>query len=135
LTRRRDVPGALAGSAERRFGPFILHTDPTGRVLDALVPTPGVLSPDNPFLLGRTPNLASSNGFEAMAPSKDGRTLRRACSRSAAESGVRRRHELRIDGPQPGAAGLQRLDRREGAAARLACGPCSSSKPGLSERG
>jgi hypothetical protein len=57
------------------FGPFILHTDATGKVLDAPVPTPGVLSPDNPFLLGRTPNLASSNGFEAMALSKDGRTL------------------------------------------------------------
>ena len=57
------------------FGPFILHTDATGKVLDAPVPTPGVLSPDNPFLLGRTPNLAGSNGFEAMALSKDGRTL------------------------------------------------------------
>jgi hypothetical protein len=57
------------------FGPFILHTDATGKVLDAPVPTPGVFSPDNPLLLGRTPNLASSNGFEAMALSKDGRTL------------------------------------------------------------
>src|SRR5262249_15438659 len=42
---------------------------------DAPVPTPGVMSPDNPMLLGRTPNLASSNGFEGMALSKDGRTL------------------------------------------------------------
>lgn len=57
------------------FGPFILHTDATGKVLDAPVPTPGVMSPDNPFLLGRTPNLGGSNGFEAMALSKDGRTL------------------------------------------------------------
>ena len=57
------------------FGPFIVHTDATGKVLDAPVPTPGVMSPDNPFLLGRTPNLAGSNGFEAMALSKDGRTL------------------------------------------------------------
>jgi hypothetical protein len=57
------------------FGPFILHTDATGKVLDAPVPTPGVLSPDNPFLLGRTPNLGSSSGFEAMALSADGRTL------------------------------------------------------------
>ena len=39
------------------------------------MPTPGVMSPDNPLLLGRTPNLAGSNGFEAMALSKDGRTL------------------------------------------------------------
>ena len=57
------------------FGPFIIHADATGKVLDAPVPTPGVFSPDNPLLLGRTPNLASSNGFEAMALSKDGRTL------------------------------------------------------------
>jgi hypothetical protein len=57
------------------FGPFIVHTDATGKVLDAPIPRPGVFSPDNPFLLGRTPNLASSNGFEAMALSKDGRTL------------------------------------------------------------
>ena len=57
------------------FGPFIVHTDATGKVLDAPVPTPGVMSPDNPFRLGRTPNLAASNGFEAMALSKDGRTL------------------------------------------------------------
>jgi glycerophosphoryl diester phosphodiesterase len=57
------------------FGPFIVHTDATGKVLDAPVPTPGVMSPDNPNLGNRTPNLASSNGFEAMALSKDGRTL------------------------------------------------------------
>jgi hypothetical protein len=57
------------------FGPFIVHTDDTGKVLDAPVPLPGVMSPDNPLLLGRTPNLNSSNGFEGMALSKDGRTL------------------------------------------------------------
>ena len=57
------------------FGPFIVHTDPAGKVLDAPVPTPGVMSPDNPFLLGRSPNLGGSSGFEAMALSKDGRTL------------------------------------------------------------
>jgi glycerophosphoryl diester phosphodiesterase len=57
------------------FGPFIVHVDAKGRVLDAPVPLPRVMSPDNPFLLGRTPNLASSNGFEAMALSADGKTL------------------------------------------------------------
>ena len=57
------------------FGPFIVHVDAKGRVLDAPVPLPRVFSPDNPFLLGRTPNLASSNGFEGMALSKDGDTL------------------------------------------------------------
>ena len=57
------------------FGPFIVHVDAKGRVLDAPVPLPRVFSPDNPFLLGRTPNLASSNGFEGMALSNDGKTL------------------------------------------------------------
>jgi hypothetical protein len=57
------------------FGPFILHTDATGKVLDPPVPTPGVFSPDSPYLFGRTPNLGGSNGFEAMALSKDGRML------------------------------------------------------------
>ena len=57
------------------FGPFIVHADATGKVLDAPVPLPGIVSPDNPMLLGRTPNLNSSSGFEGMAISKDGHTL------------------------------------------------------------
>jgi hypothetical protein len=57
------------------FGPFILHTDANGKVLDPPVPTPGVRSPDSPYLFGRPNNLGGSNGFEAMALSKDGRTL------------------------------------------------------------
>jgi hypothetical protein len=57
------------------FGPFLLHTDATGRVLDPPVSTPGVMSPDNPFLGTRQPNLGGSNGFEGMALSRDGRTL------------------------------------------------------------
>jgi hypothetical protein len=56
------------------FGPFLLHTDLTGKVLEAPIPVPGVRSPDNP-LPGSAPNLASSNGFEGMAISPDGRTL------------------------------------------------------------
>jgi glycerophosphoryl diester phosphodiesterase len=43
-------------------------------VLEAPIPVPGVRSPDNP-LPGPAPNLASSNGFEGMAISPDGRTL------------------------------------------------------------
>jgi glycerophosphoryl diester phosphodiesterase len=57
------------------FGPFIVHVDATGKVLDAPVPTPGVMSPSNPFLLGRTANLPNSSGFEGMALSTDGKTL------------------------------------------------------------
>ena len=40
------------------FGPFLLHTDASGRVLGAPIPLPGVQSPQNPFLGGGTPNLA-----------------------------------------------------------------------------
>ncbi|HEY9229529.1 MAG TPA: esterase-like activity of phytase family protein [Gemmatimonadaceae bacterium] len=58
------------------FGPFILHTDRTGKVLEAPIPLPGVMSPQNPFL----PNtdaftLPASGGFEGMAMSVDGRKL------------------------------------------------------------
>jgi hypothetical protein len=56
------------------FGPFLLHTDSTGKVLDAPIPTPGVQAPENPFLVG-APNLPSSGGFEGMAMKKNGKTL------------------------------------------------------------
>lgn len=61
------------------FGPFLLHTDRAGRVLEAPIPLPDVKSPDYP---GDFPppfpgpaNLASSSGFEGMALSQDGKTL------------------------------------------------------------
>ena len=57
------------------FGPFLLHTDAVGRVLDAPYPLPGVRSPQNPFLGSGTPNLASSKGFEGMAIAPNGRFL------------------------------------------------------------
>ena len=57
------------------FGPFLLHTDATGKVLEAPIPLPGVRSPDYPGLTPGTNNLAASNGFEGMAISPDGRTL------------------------------------------------------------
>jgi hypothetical protein len=57
------------------FGPFLLHTDATGRVLDAPIPTPGVRSPDYPGITPDRVNLARSNGFEGMALSDDGRKL------------------------------------------------------------
>jgi hypothetical protein len=56
------------------FGPFLLHTDETGRVLEAPIPLPGVQSPQNPYLSG-TPNLPASRGFEPLALSIDGKTL------------------------------------------------------------
>ena len=56
------------------FGPFLLHTDGTGKVLEAPIPLPGVQAPENPFLSG-PPNLPSSGGFEGMAMAVDGKTL------------------------------------------------------------
>src|SRR5262245_17435855 len=57
------------------FGPFLLHTDRLGRVLETPIPLPGVRSPQNPFLGSGTPNLPSSRGFEGMAITPDGKTL------------------------------------------------------------
>lgn len=57
------------------FGPYLLHTDAAGRLLEAPVPLPGVQSPDNPELGTATADLASSKGFEGMAQSTDGRYL------------------------------------------------------------
>jgi hypothetical protein len=58
------------------FGPFLLHTDATGRVLEAPVPLPDVKSPENPTLeAGEEPSLSTSKGFEGMAISADGDTL------------------------------------------------------------
>ena len=58
------------------FGPFLLHTDAQGRLLEAPVPTPGVKSPSNPTLRpGEKPNLPDSKGYEGLAISPDGRTL------------------------------------------------------------
>ena len=58
------------------FGPFLLHTDATGKVLEAPYPLPGVQSPQNPFLPEPDAwTLPRSRGFEGMALSVDGRTL------------------------------------------------------------
>jgi hypothetical protein len=57
------------------FGPFLLHTDRTGRVLEAPIPARGVRSPDYPGITPERVNLARSNGFEGMALSGDGRKL------------------------------------------------------------
>ena len=58
------------------FGPFLLHTDARGRLLEAPIPTPGVRSPSSPVLPpGARPNLGGSKGFEGMAISPDGSRL------------------------------------------------------------
>jgi hypothetical protein len=57
------------------FGPFLLHTDATGKVLEAPVQLPGVQSPQNPSLGGGAATLPRSKGFEGMAIAPNGRTL------------------------------------------------------------
>jgi hypothetical protein len=57
------------------FGPFLLHTDSTGVLLEAPIPLPGVWSPQHPDLGGGTANLPRSGGFEGMALTPDGRAL------------------------------------------------------------
>jgi hypothetical protein len=58
------------------FGPFLLHTDATGKVLEAPIPLPGVQSPQNPFLLDPDEwTIRASRGFEGTALSIDGKRL------------------------------------------------------------
>ncbi|MEV0828294.1 esterase-like activity of phytase family protein [Nonomuraea rubra] len=59
------------------FGPYLVRTDRTGKVLQAPIPLPdGTKSPQSPDLAaGETPTLPASRGFEAMAASTDGWTL------------------------------------------------------------
>jgi hypothetical protein len=50
------------------FGPFLLHTDSTGKVLEAPFPLPKVASPQNPSLSSPDAwTLPASRGFEGMA--------------------------------------------------------------------
>jgi hypothetical protein len=57
------------------FGPFLIHTDAAGKVLEAPYPLPGVKSPQNPFLGNGTPNLPRSKGFEGVAITPNGKLL------------------------------------------------------------
>jgi hypothetical protein len=58
------------------FGPWILHFDATGKLLDTPFATPGgLMSPSNPFLGGNPPTQPNSRGYEAMAISPKGTHL------------------------------------------------------------
>jgi len=62
---RKDKHGNLWFGEE--FGPFLVKTDATGKVLRQEVAMPGVMAPENPYR-GSTPaNLGGSRGFEGMA--------------------------------------------------------------------
>ena len=56
------------------FGPWMLHFDASGSLLEPPISLPGVRSPQNPELTpGEAPTLDRSKGFEAAAPSANGR--------------------------------------------------------------
>ena len=57
------------------FGPFILHFDAEGWLLDAPLEPPFGMSPQNPNLGTDEPRVQQSRGFEAMAMSPDGTRL------------------------------------------------------------
>jgi hypothetical protein len=59
------------------FGPWLLHTDASGKLLEPPIDLPGVKSPQNPPVapFNATPTLGRSSGFEGMALAADGETL------------------------------------------------------------
>jgi hypothetical protein len=82
--------------------PFLVHTDATGKVLEAPIPLPDVKSPDYPpdfpAPVAGPANLPSSGGFEGMAISPDGRTLYPTLEQSVAgdDPTTRRMYEFDI---------------------------------------
>jgi len=70
---QRDRRGDLWIGDE--FGPWILHFDAAGRLLEPPIDLPdGLISPNNPHLVG-TPNVLNSRGIEAMALTPSGHDL------------------------------------------------------------
>ncbi len=69
------------------FGPFLVHVDSAGRVLDAPVALEGVASPQDP--LGRPTTLPRSGGFEGMSITPDGRRLLAMLEKPLAVGGKR----------------------------------------------
>ncbi|GAA2116024.1 esterase-like activity of phytase family protein [Actinomadura alba] len=58
------------------FGPYLLHFDRAGRLLQRPIPVPGVKTKNSPDLVpGETPNLGNSKGLESLAISPDGSKL------------------------------------------------------------
>ncbi len=57
------------------FGPWLLHTDDTGRVLEPPVSLPGIMGPDHPGLENGEARVARSGGFEGMAIGPDNAIL------------------------------------------------------------
>ena len=79
------------------FGPFLLHTDDTGRVLEAPIPLPGVKAPEDPTRPEQPVNLRSSSGFEGMAISKNGKYLYPSLERSLNGEDIRKHYIYEFD--------------------------------------
>ena len=77
------------------FGPFLLHFDAEGTLLEKPYALEGAKSPANPYLQpGETPRVRSSRGFEAMAASANGRYLYPVVEGSYADDPDLRRREI-----------------------------------------
>lgn len=70
---REDRYGNLWFGEE--FGPFLVKTDRTGKVLAREFPLAGVQAPQNPYLGAETATLRGSNGFEGMGMNTAGTKL------------------------------------------------------------
>jgi hypothetical protein len=70
---RKDKNGNLWFGEE--FGPFLLKTDASGKVLAKEIAMPGVMAPQNPYLGSGTATLGTSRGFEGMAINQAGDRL------------------------------------------------------------
>jgi hypothetical protein len=79
------------------FGPFLLHLNADGELIEAPIPTPGVRSPSHPTLGSAAANLPSSKGFEGMAISPNGKVLHPMLEGATAEDkAAGLEHDLRI---------------------------------------
>ncbi|NUT57328.1 MAG: glycerophosphodiester phosphodiesterase [Agromyces sp.] len=77
------------------FGPFLLHFDANGTLLEKPYSLTGAKSPQNPYLQpGETPRVRASRGFEALAASVNGRYLYPVIEGSYADDPDLRRREI-----------------------------------------
>ena len=77
------------------FGPFLLHFDAEGTLLEKPSSLTGAKSPQNPYLTpGETPRVRASRGFEALAASTNGRYLYPIIEGSYADETDLRRREI-----------------------------------------
>ena len=120
------------------FGPWILHFDATGRLLDPPFATPGgLMSPSNPFLGGNPPTQPNSRGYEAMAISPNGALpLRGARGRHGGRGRLHAPERLRVQRPGRGLhrAGLELPDRAARRTWWPTCGPSTGHRLVVIER-